>query len=97
MLEELKTLKDIEKDFLQNRSQHFPPTIKKILKQEVIKWIKAIAKPQKIDLRLIEFQNKGANEYELTTIQNIKGKDELAIAQIGWIMHFFNIKKEDFK
>ena len=97
---QLKTLKDFEIDIM-DQFDGEPPIHKKLidgysLKQEAIKWIKEIALADKIDLSRIEFEAEDNEHYDITYRREFyTDEGDKAVAQIGWIMHFFNITDKE--
>lgn len=68
------------------------------LRQVAIKWIKEIALADKLDISKIEFKTKKIYDYSITYNGEFYTKEgDKVLAQIGWIMHFFNITDEDLK
>jgi len=88
MSEELKTLKDLEKDYEWNYNTY------NAIRQEAIKWVKELKKrdgketsPSYLDKPFGNFCDTGYDEYALHPFGNV----------INWIKHFFNIKEEDLE
>lgn len=71
---ELKTLKDIELPILNS-------SVREVLKQEAIKWIKSLEEKIKVP-------NKKVRAGRIT-LWNLEIQN--------WIIHFFNLTKEDLK
>ena len=95
-LKTLKDLKGIDRYEYDGVGDNFPFKHIGDLRESAIEWIKEIAKPEGINYVDVIVKSKDAEHYdcEYIGLYNLTSRIEekkLAIAQIAWIKHFFNI------
>ena len=90
---QLKTLKEIIWELMQDTKLRHPARIELQIRQEAIKWIKELSKPAQMDLNFAVIHK--IRGFQKKQIENIWGNNNKA--KVEWIKHFFNITDEELK